>query len=62
VATGTHDGLFMGHPPTGRRMRVDVFDAVRVCDGRMVAHWGVPDRLGALIQLGLAPRPAARAA
>lgn len=62
VATGTHDGPFMGHPPTGRRMRVDVFDAVRVCDGRMVAHWGVPDRLGALIQLGLAPRPAARAA
>ena len=62
VATGTHDGPFMGHPPTGKRMRVDVFDAIRVCDGRMVAHWGVPDRLGALIQLGLAPRPAARAA
>jgi predicted ester cyclase len=62
MATGTHDGPFMGHPPTGRRMRIDVFDVVRVCDGRMVAHWGVPDRLGALIQLGLAPRPAARAA
>ncbi len=52
---GTHDGPFMGHPPTGRRMEIDVFDAVRVVDGRMVEHWGVPDRLGALRQLGLLP-------
>ena len=58
VATGTHDGPFMGHPPTGRRMRIDVFDVIRVEDGRMVEHWGVPDRLGVLRQLGLlAPPP-----
>jgi predicted ester cyclase len=62
VATGTHDGPFMGHPPTGRRMRVDVFDVIRVSDGRMVAHWGVPDRLGVLMQLGLARPPVARPA
>jgi predicted ester cyclase len=54
-ATGTHDGPFMGHPPTGRRMRIDVFDVIRVADGRMVEHWGVPDRLGVLMQLGLVP-------
>ena len=46
VATGTNDGSFMGHPPTGRPMRVDVFDVLRVVDGRIVEHWGVPDRLG----------------
>jgi predicted ester cyclase len=62
VATGTHDGPFMGHAPMGRRMRADVFDVIRVRDGRMVEHWGVPDRLGVLIQLGLAQPPAARAA
>ena len=62
VATGTHDGPFMGHPPTGRRMRADVFDVIRVSDGRMVAHWGVPDRLGVLMQLGLARPPATRPA
>jgi predicted ester cyclase len=58
VATGTHGGPFMGHAPTGRSMRIDVFDVIRVVDGRMVEHWGVPDRLGVLFQLGLlAPGP-----
>jgi predicted ester cyclase len=60
TATGTNDGSFMGHAPTGRSMRTDVFDALRVEDGLIVEHWGVPDRLGALFQLGLAqpPKPA----
>jgi predicted ester cyclase len=63
TATGTHDGPFMGHPPTGRTMRICVFDAIRVVDGLMVEHWGVPDRLGVLFQLGLIPpRPVAQPA
>jgi len=52
VATGTNDGTFMGHAPTGRAIRIDVFDVIRVQDGRMTEHWGVPDRLGALLQPG----------
>jgi predicted ester cyclase len=59
---GTNDGSFIGHPPTGRSMSTDVFDAVRVGDGRIVEHWGVPDRLGVLFQLGLAQPPSARSA
>jgi predicted ester cyclase len=58
TGTGTNDGSFMGHPPTGRRMRTDVFDALRVDGERIVEHWGVPDRLGVLFQLGLARPPA----
>ena len=57
TGTGTNDGSFMGHAPTGRPMRTDVFDALRVNDGRIVEHWGVPDRLGTLFQLGLAQPP-----
>jgi len=57
TGTGTNDGSFMGHPPTGRPMRTDVFDTLRVQDGRIVEHWGVPDRLGTLFQLGLAQPP-----
>jgi predicted ester cyclase len=58
TGTGTNDGSFMRHAPTGRRMRTDVFDALRVEGGRIVEHWGVPDRLGTLFQLGLARPPA----
>ena len=61
IGSGTNDGSFMGNPPTGRAMRINVFDLVRVVDGRIVEHWGVPDRLGALFQIGLA-RPAGAAA
>jgi predicted ester cyclase len=60
VGSGTNDGSFMGNPPTGRRMRTDVFDVCRVAGGRIVEHWGVPDRLSVLFQLGLAQPPAPR--
>ena len=53
VGTGTNDGPYMGNPPTQRPMRVDVFDVLRVQGGKVVEHWGVPDRLSALRQLGL---------
>lgn len=62
TGTGTNDGSFMGHAPTGLTMRTDVFDALRVERGLVVEHWGVPDRLGALFQLGLARPPAQAAA
>ena len=57
TGTGINTGSFMGHAPTGRAMRIDVFDALRVEDARVVEHWGVPDRLGSLFQLGLAQPP-----
>jgi predicted ester cyclase len=60
TATGVNDGSYMGHAPTGRPIRIDVFDMLRVVDGKVVEHWGVPDRLAALFQTG-AVRPPARA-
>jgi predicted ester cyclase len=59
VATGTNDGSFFGYAPTGRPMRVTVFDVMRVAGGKIVEHWGVPDRLGVLVQLGVLPTPEA---
>ena len=61
-ATGRNDGSFMGHEPTGKPISIDVFDLLRIVDGKLVAHWGVPDRLAVLMQLGLAAPPARRAA
>jgi predicted ester cyclase len=49
---GTHTGDFLGIAPTGRTVRFDTVDAMRVCDGRIVEHWGVADLYGVVGQLG----------
>jgi predicted ester cyclase len=55
--TGTHTGPFMGRPPTGRSFTETTFDECVVKDGKIVEHWGVPDMLSVLRQLGLIPLP-----
>jgi predicted ester cyclase len=47
----------MGFPPTGKSFETDVMDVARFEDGKIVEHWGVPDQLGLLMQLGLMKRP-----
>lgn len=42
---------------TGKPIRMDVVDICRFEDGRLVEHWGVPDRFALLHQLGLLPKP-----
>ena len=54
---GLNTGSIFGRPPTGRRSKVTVFDQLRFRDGRIVEHWGVPDQLDLLMQLGLFGRP-----
>jgi predicted SnoaL-like aldol condensation-catalyzing enzyme len=55
---GTHRGSFLGIEPTGRTVAFDVFDLVRVRDGKMVEHWNVVDAMGLMTQLGAIPAPA----
>jgi predicted ester cyclase len=54
TARGTNTGPFMG-PPTGKPIEVVVFDICRVQEGRIVEHWGVPDRFTLLQQIGRLP-------
>jgi predicted ester cyclase len=42
---------------TGKLIRMDVVDICRFEEGRLVEHWGVPDRFALLHQLGLLPKP-----
>ena len=49
--TGTNSGPFFG-PPTGKSVAFTVFDVARVVDGKIVEHWGVPDRFEILARLG----------
>lgn len=59
TAAGTNTGPFLG-APTGAPVSFTVFDVVRIADGRIVEHWGVPDRFEILARLGrLGPRAAA---
>jgi predicted ester cyclase len=54
---GTHQGPFMGIPPTGKPIAVTVMDECRFEDGKIVEHWGVADQLAVMAQLGGLPRP-----
>ena len=55
--TGTHQGEFMGIPPTGKRISIQVIDFVRFADGRFAEHWGLMDNMGMMQQLGAIPAP-----
>jgi steroid delta-isomerase-like uncharacterized protein len=55
---GTHIGEFMGLPPTGNAISVDVIDIVRVRDGKFVEHWNVLDTLALMRQMGAVAPPA----
>ena len=54
VARGTNKGGFMG-PPNGKSFAITVMDVCRFADGKMVEHWGSPDRFALLSQLELLP-------
>lgn len=51
-STGEHTGPFMGQRPTGKNFAIDVIDIARIENGKLVEHWGVPDRFALLTQLG----------
>ena len=54
--TGTHEGEFMGMPPTGKHVDVQLVDIVRFGDdGLAHEHWGVFDALAMMQQLGVVP-------
>src|ERR687886_690004 len=52
---GTHEGEFMGIPPTRRRVSISLIDIVRIVGGRVVEHWSLADNLGMMQQLGVIP-------
>jgi predicted ester cyclase len=52
--SGTHLGVWRGHPPTGRRFeRIDEVYFFGVRDGRLARAWGLEDTLTRSRQLGL---------
>jgi len=54
----THQGAFMGIPPTGRRVTGTAINILRLQEGKIVEHWVEMDALDLLHQLGALPVPA----
>jgi steroid delta-isomerase-like uncharacterized protein len=52
VVTGTHQGEYLGLPPTGRSVTYDEIFIFRFEGGRIAETWGVVDVLAQLRQLG----------
>jgi len=53
---GTHQGQLGPIPGSGKHVTWDVVDVCRFRDGRIAEHWGVPDRMGIIEQVGM-PQP-----
>ena len=51
--SGTHQGEYMGLPPTGRTVTYNEIFIVRFADGRIAETWGVVDVLSQMKQLGV---------
>jgi predicted ester cyclase len=54
--TGTHDGVYRGSAPTGKRFETWGLNVMRIKDGKITDEWAAFDELDRLEQLGIAPR------
>lgn len=52
---GTHRGMFLGNPPTGKQVDVPGIIFGRTENGRIIEDWTLTDQLGILHQLGIVP-------
>jgi hypothetical protein len=53
----THQGIFMGLPPTGKFVHVSGMAILRFANRKCVERWNQVDMLGWLQQLGVIPTP-----
>ena len=51
VYTGTHQGVLLGVPATGKTLRFTSCDIFRVAGGKIAEHWGMGDIAGVLAQI-----------
>ena len=52
VYSVTHYGAFNGIAPTGRRVRFDVIDVLKVEGEFITAHWGILNVMSIMAQIG----------
>jgi len=52
---GTHNGVFMGVPQTGRKVEITGIAIFRIVDGKIVDRWRGADDLARMQQIGALP-------
>jgi steroid delta-isomerase-like uncharacterized protein len=57
TAQGTHKGMFMGVPATGKKIVVEGVEIDRIVGGKVTGAWEIYDTLGMMTQLGVIPAP-----
>jgi steroid delta-isomerase-like uncharacterized protein len=55
TARGTHNGEFMGLPPTGKAITMTGIEIFRIKDGKIAELWGEVNLMGLMQQLGILP-------
>jgi steroid delta-isomerase-like uncharacterized protein len=55
TVTGTHQGEYMGRPPTGKSITYNEIFIFRFAGGRIAETWGVVDVFSQMKQLGAIP-------
>ena len=55
IAHGTHQGTFLGIPPTGKKVAATGIDIFRIAFGKLEEAWVNSDILGLLQQIGAIP-------
>jgi steroid delta-isomerase-like uncharacterized protein len=55
TVTGTHRGVYMGLPPTGKSITYKEIFVFRFVNGRIAEVWGVVDVYSQMKQLGVLP-------
>ena len=52
TARGTHQGIWLGMRPTGKRVEMTVVNVDRFVDGQLVEHGGAADLLFPFLEIG----------
>ncbi len=52
---GTHKGLYLGNPPTGRQVVAQGIIFARISNGQIAEDWTLIDQMGILQQIGVVP-------
>lgn len=58
IITGTHQGEFLGAPPSGNKIKDQGVDIFRFRDGKIAEIWVNENDLGLMVQLGVIPAAA----